>query len=78
MNIQTVSRASSTGELNRPHCPRCGLIVFMAERAALSPDGDIRHTWSCDDCGHEFVTTIRMRGDEPGRTVTRWCGQGCN
>jgi ribosomal protein S27AE len=65
MNIQTVCRASSATELGRPQCPRCGSIILMAEHSAFAPGGRIRHTWSCDDCGHEFVTSIRMRGQRP-------------
>jgi ribosomal protein S27AE len=69
MNIQTGFRALSSAELSQPRCPRCGSVVLMAERAAFNPDGCIRHTWSCDDCSHEFVTSIRMRGRQPRRNV---------
>jgi DNA-directed RNA polymerase subunit RPC12/RpoP len=69
MNIQTAYRASPATDLGRPRCPRCGSIVLMAERAAFNPDGGIRHTWSCDDCGHEFVTSIRMRGRQPTHKI---------
>jgi ribosomal protein S27AE len=65
MNIQTTYRAPPRADLMRPQCPRCGSIVLMAELAAFDPRGRIRHTWSCDDCGHEFVTSISMRGHEP-------------
>ena len=69
MNIQTAYRAPSKPKLTRPECPSCGSIVLMAERAAFNPDGRIRHTWSCDDCGHEFVTSIRMRGRQPRHKI---------
>jgi hypothetical protein len=45
---------------NRPKCPRCGSIALVAARSAFNPNGRIRHTWSCDDCGNEFVTSIRV------------------
>ena len=57
MRIQTAYRRLSKADLARPQCPRCGSVVLMAELAALDPDGRVRHTWSCDDCGHEFVTS---------------------
>lgn len=60
MNIQTAYRASSAAELGRPQCPRCGSIVLMAERSAFGPYGCIRHAWSCDECAHEFVTSVRV------------------
>jgi len=58
MNIQIAFPAPSKAEVARPKCPRCGLIALMAERAEFKADGCIRHVWSCDDCGHEFVTSI--------------------
>ena len=73
MNIQIAyGVAASKAELMRPQCPRCGSLVLMAERAAFDPDGCIRNTWSCDDCGHEFVTSIGMQEQQPGRKVARW------
>lgn len=60
MDVRTAFRASSRTELRRPKCPRCGLVLLLAEQSAFIPKGRIRHTWSCDDCGHEFVTSIRV------------------
>jgi ribosomal protein S27AE len=62
MNIQTAFPAPPKAELMRPECPRCGSIVLMAERAALDRHSRIRHVWSCDECGHEFVTSIAVIG----------------
>ncbi len=70
MNIQIAYRASSRVELMRPKCPCCGVTVLIAERAALNPDGGIRHTWTCDDCGHEFVTSIGIHGRQPNRNIS--------
>jgi len=47
-------------ELRRPKCPRCGSILLVAEQSAFNLDGRIRHAWACDDCGNEFVTSIRL------------------
>ena len=69
MITQTAYRAPAKPGLARPECPRCGSIVLMAERAAFNPDGRIRHTWSCDDCGHEFVTLIGMRAQQPRHNI---------
>ena len=60
MNIQTAYRATSATESTAPKCPRCGATIFMAERSALKLCGGIRHTWWCDDCGQEFVTSINV------------------
>lgn len=60
MNIQAAYRTPFNRELSQPKCPRCGSAILMAARAAFNPDGCIRHTWSCDDCSHEFVTSVRV------------------
>jgi ribosomal protein S27AE len=60
MNIQTACQYPGIAALSRPKCPRCGSIVFVAEQSALNLNGGIRHAWSCDDCGNEFVTSISV------------------
>jgi len=61
MIIQSVYDASSAQNLRRPKCPRCGSILLVAEQSRFSAGGRIDHAWSCDDCGNEFVTTIKQR-----------------
>jgi RNase P subunit RPR2 len=60
MNIQTTGQGPSMREFSRPRCPRCRSPVLVAEQAAFNLDGDIRHTWSCDECGNKFVTSVRV------------------
>jgi hypothetical protein len=47
-------------ELGRPKCPRCGSVLLVAEESEFNVKGRIRHAWSCDDCDHEFVTSITL------------------
>jgi hypothetical protein len=47
-------------DFGRPKCPRCGSIVLIAEESAFNLRGRIRHAWACDDCSHEFVTSIPL------------------
>ena len=54
------SRALATASLSRPNCPRCGSVQLVAEESRFSPNGRIDHDWSCDDCDHAFVTSIRL------------------
>lgn len=54
------SRALSTADLSRPNCPRCGSVQLVAEESRFSATGRIDHDWSCDDCGHAFMTSIRL------------------
>jgi hypothetical protein len=60
MNIQTACHVSPVADLRRPKCPLCGSTLLVAEQSAFNPNGRIRHTWSCDDCGNEFITSIRV------------------
>ena len=48
----------TTREFGRPKCPRCDSVLLVAEESSFSVLGRIRHVWSCDDCDHEFVTSI--------------------
>jgi RNase P subunit RPR2 len=50
-----------TRDFGRPKCPRCGSVLLVAEESEFNLKGRIRHAWSCDDCGHEFVTSITLR-----------------
>ncbi len=55
----------ATERLTRPNCPRCGSVLLVAEESrfdanACNAMGRIDHHWSCDDCGHAFVTSIRL------------------
>jgi transposase-like protein len=54
------SRAQTTDNLSRPKCPRCRSVQLAAEESRFSASGRIDHLWLCDDCGHQFVTSIRV------------------
>ena len=43
--------------------------LLVAEQSEFNLKGRIRHAWSCDDCGHEFVTSIRLRRQQAAGTV---------
>jgi RNase P subunit RPR2 len=62
MSVQLASNASKpvTHDFRRPRCPRCGSILMMAEESAFNLKGRICHAWSCDDCAHQFVTSISL------------------
>ena len=44
----------------RPLCPQCGHEQFVPERSEFAGEGCVRHTWSCDSCGHEFSTAVEF------------------
>ena len=60
MTVQFACNASEpvTYEFRRPKCPRCGSVMLIAEASAFNLRGRIRRAWSCDDCAHEFVTSM--------------------
>jgi RNase P subunit RPR2 len=53
----SLSRPTS---LRRPKCPGCGSVLLVAEESRFNAKGRIDHTWSCDECGNLFVTSIRL------------------
>jgi hypothetical protein len=34
--------------------------LLIAEESEFNDKGQIRHAWACDDCAHEFVTSIAL------------------
>ena len=47
--------------LRRPVCPHCGDTLLAAQASALVARGHIENSWSCDSCGHDFVTAVQLR-----------------
>jgi ribosomal protein S27AE len=62
MGFQSACHAEEavSRDLGRPNCPRCGSVLLVAEHSAFNVRGCIRHVWACDECEHEFVTSIRL------------------
>jgi predicted RNA-binding Zn-ribbon protein involved in translation (DUF1610 family) len=44
----------------RPTCPECGEEQLVPELSEFVGKGVIRHTYTCDDCGHEFRTVVEF------------------
>jgi transcription elongation factor Elf1 len=44
----------------RPLCPQCHHEQFVPERSAFVDDGNVRHGWLCEACGHGFCTTVEI------------------
>jgi hypothetical protein len=47
----------------RPSCPHCKDVLFAATVSVHVHDNDIRHWWSCETCGHQFMTTVSPARD---------------
>ena len=55
---------------NMPLCSLCSNSMVAPEASALQADGDVSYLWSCDSCGHGFVThaailLVRPAADRP-------------
>ena len=42
------------------HCMNCGEALVSPVKSAYLGGGRVRHFWSCDACGQEFQTSIRI------------------
>ena len=50
----------SVQSLGRPSCPQCR-DQLLAPAVSVHVDAHrIRHQWSCDACGYEFVSAVRI------------------
>jgi hypothetical protein len=47
----------------RPACPSCGDMLFAAAATEFLGKGQIRNTWSCESCDHEFHTALAFSGE---------------
>jgi predicted RNA-binding Zn-ribbon protein involved in translation (DUF1610 family) len=41
-------------------CPACGETVVAAQASEFVDTGEIRHHFTCDDCGEVFSTTVTV------------------
>jgi predicted RNA-binding Zn-ribbon protein involved in translation (DUF1610 family) len=41
-------------------CPSCGAAALAPKTSEFLGEREVRHTWACDDCGHDFRTAIRI------------------
>ena len=46
-----------------PNCPNCNDFVFAPAASVFVSKTRVRHIWSCEACGHEFSTSVRLLFD---------------
>ena len=44
----------------RSFCPECQDLLVAAAMSQHVNDDVVRHWWTCESCGHEFGTTVRL------------------
>jgi RNase P subunit RPR2 len=52
--------SSQADKLVRSHCPQCDDLMVAPARSQHVQNDLVRHWWSCETCGHEFRTTVRL------------------
>jgi RNase P subunit RPR2 len=53
-----------------PVCPNCNDLLFAPAASEFVSKSRVRHIWSCDACGHEFSTSVRLIFDRVGRSLS--------
>ena len=43
-----------------PSCPNCNDLLFAPAASEFVSKTRVRHIWSCDSCGYEFSTSVRL------------------
>jgi RNase P subunit RPR2 len=56
--VQTASEAPR--RLALPSCPQCHDLLFASAASEYVSRSRVRHLWSCDECGHEFSTSVQL------------------
>jgi len=60
MPLQSATVVFAPRSLGLRSCPHCDELVVAPEVSEFVSDGKVRHFWSCDSCGHEFKTAVRL------------------
>jgi uncharacterized protein with PIN domain len=43
-----------------PSCPQCNDLQLAPLASEFVSQGQVRHFWSCEACGHEFTTSVKL------------------
>jgi predicted RNA-binding Zn-ribbon protein involved in translation (DUF1610 family) len=46
-------------KVSRFLCPQCQDLIIAATQSEHVSRNEIRHSWACEACGHQFRTTVR-------------------
>jgi ribosomal protein L37AE/L43A len=52
--------AGAARRLAFPVCPKCRDMQFAPAASEFVSKSQVRHFWSCEACGHEFVTSVKL------------------
>lgn len=60
MTLHTATLVPEARPFGMRPCTHCDEWVVAPEASEFMGNGKIRHIWSCDSCGHQFETTVRL------------------
>jgi hypothetical protein len=61
MNGQAEAHVTTgAARLALPACPKCNDPQFAPAASEFVSKGKVRHFWSCEACGHEFSTSVKL------------------
>jgi len=60
LQVATSNHSAGIPYFGMLHCVNCGGALVAPAKSAYLGGGQIRHFWSCDACGQEFQTSIRI------------------
>jgi len=58
--VETHSASVASRRVALPSCPKCNDLLFAPAASEFVSKTRVRHLWSCDACGHEFSTSVRL------------------
>jgi uncharacterized protein with PIN domain len=61
MTLESATLVPTQRPFGMQVCPHCDELVVAPEASEFVSEGNVRHFWSCDSCGHEFKTAVRLR-----------------
>ena len=59
-HAETHSGTVAAHRIALPSCPNCNDLVFAPAASEFVSKTRVRHIWSCETCGHEFSTSVRL------------------
>jgi ribosomal protein L37AE/L43A len=59
-HADTHTHAVASRRIALPSCPNCNDLLFAPAASEFVSKTRVRHIWSCDECGHEFTTSVRL------------------
>ena len=59
-HAETHMSTEASRRLALPACPKCDDLQFAPAASEFVSKGKVRHFWSCEACGHEFSTSVKL------------------